>query len=60
MIRVEERTRQVDGLTHDAAAPELRQQFELILTRQMRGVLFRQSQEEGHVDGDVSQMYLAQ
>jgi len=60
MIKVEERSRQVDGLTHGAAAPELRQQFELVLTRQMRGVFFRQSQEEDHVGGDVSQVYLAQ
>jgi len=60
MIDIEKRPREVDGLAQDVAAPELRQQLELVLTCQERGVFFRQSQEEEDMCCDVGQMYLAQ
>ena len=60
MVKMEERHREVGGLTLDLAASELRQQLEFILACQVCRVFFRQPQEEYNVSGYMSQVYLAQ
>jgi len=53
MVQVEQRLAEVDGVTRDLAASELCKKLELVLAREVCGVLFRQTKQQQDVCREV-------